>query len=56
MEQKKCNPCKKVIANDSGAVTFICPRCSKFEIVRCNNCRENAIKYTCPSCGFEGPN
>ena len=56
MEEKICNPCKKKVANDSGSVSFNCPACSKYQIVRCTNCRSNAVKYHCPSCGFIGPN
>ena len=43
------------ITNTIGSTRFLCPRCSKTEIVRCFHCREIAAKYKCPSCGFEGP-
>ncbi|MBT3814939.1 RNA-binding protein [Candidatus Woesearchaeota archaeon] len=56
MEEKHCMSCKKKVANDQGNATFTCPNCGKFEIVRCGNCRVNAVKYKCPSCEFEGPN
>ncbi len=57
MEQvKKCLSMNKRIDNDPGAATFKCPKCSDYEIVRSTFARENAIKYTCPSCGFVGPN
>jgi predicted RNA-binding Zn-ribbon protein involved in translation (DUF1610 family) len=56
MEEKTCNSCKKKSVNDKGTVSFSCPQCSEFEIVRCTNCRSNASKYTCASCGFKGPN
>ncbi len=40
----------------AGSVVFDCPACDKSKIIRCNNCRNNAIKYKCSECGFEGPN
>jgi Zn-ribbon RNA-binding protein len=51
-----CGSCKKKVVNEKGSVTFLCPKCSNFEVVRCDNCRRNAIKYTCPQCEFVGPN
>jgi len=56
MEEKKCISCKKKIENLEGSVTFNCPNCGQYEIVRCGRCRKAALKYKCPSCGFEGPN
>ncbi|MBW2992221.1 RNA-binding protein [Candidatus Woesearchaeota archaeon] len=57
MENKKiCSSCKKDVTNDAGTTTFLCPKCGKTEIVRCKHCREIAAKYTCPECGFNGPN
>lgn len=56
MEAKLCQATKKRIENDSGAVTFMCPQCGKHEIVRSSFARKNAIPYTCPECGFTGPN
>ena len=56
MEGKGCSSCKKKIVNDKGNVSFKCPKCAKQEIVRCSNCRSNAVKYKCPECSFEGPN
>ncbi|MBN2454100.1 DUF1610 domain-containing protein [Candidatus Woesearchaeota archaeon] len=50
-----CLSCKKKITNLS-VTRFMCPECGKYEIVRCKSCRENAVKYTCPKCGFTGPN
>ena len=55
MEDKKCTSCKIKVANES-AVSFNCPKCGKYEIIRCPNCRSNATKYTCPNCEFVGPN
>ena len=56
MEAKKCTATKRRIDNDPGAVVFNCPKCSKHEIVRSSYARKNAIKYSCPECGFTGPN
>lgn len=56
MEELKCSSTKAKITNDSGATKFNCPNCSKSEIIRSKKARELVIKYTCPSCGFEGPN
>jgi predicted RNA-binding Zn-ribbon protein involved in translation (DUF1610 family) len=44
------------IANTTGSVRFMCPRCQEAEIVRSRNERETVAKYTCPKCGFVGPN
>lgn len=56
MENKSCSSCKKKTDNDKGCVTFNCPQCGKFELVRCTSCRKSAVKYTCPECNFVGPN
>ncbi|MEW5896375.1 MAG: zinc finger domain-containing protein [Nanoarchaeota archaeon] len=56
MEARRCISTKKKIDNDPGAVTFKCPRCSDYEISRSTYARKNAIKYSCPRCGFTGPN
>ncbi len=56
MEGKICSSCKKKIVNDPGAVVFKCPKCADMELVRCTNCRSNAVKYHCASCEFTGPN
>lgn len=53
---EKCNSCKTDITNIKGTARFKCPKCTKQEIVRCEKCRRFAAKYTCPECGFEGPN
>ncbi|MDO8510786.1 MAG: zinc finger domain-containing protein [Nanoarchaeota archaeon] len=55
MEAKVCISTKKRIDNDQGAVSFPCPKCGDYEIVRSSYARVNGLKYTCP-CGFEGPN
>ncbi|MCX8146844.1 MAG: zinc finger domain-containing protein [Candidatus Woesearchaeota archaeon] len=51
-----CVSCKRKITNKYGIARFMCPKCGKFEIIRCLNCREIVAKYTCPVCGFVGPN
>lgn len=53
---KKCTSCNTSLANDQGATSFLCPGCGKYEIIRCKKCRETAVKYKCPECGFIGPN
>jgi predicted RNA-binding Zn-ribbon protein involved in translation (DUF1610 family) len=56
MAEVACNSCKKNVTNLKGTVLFKCPKCTKVEIVRCSHCRQVAIKYQCPECGFIGPN
>jgi len=56
VQEIKCMSCKKPLTNVTGSVKFLCPNCGKVKIIRCRNCREIVTKYTCPSCGFEGPN
>ena len=52
----KCSSCNRKVVNQPGLARFQCPGCSKHEIVRCKECRAKAVKYNCPSCGFDGPN
>lgn len=47
---------KENIANDAGAVVFACPQCGYDAIVRSSQERKNVTRYTCPKCGFTGPN
>ncbi|AJF61329.1 TPA: RNA-binding protein [Candidatus Woesearchaeota archaeon] len=54
MEQ--CLTCKTKITNLKGTARFKCPSCGKYEIIRCPSCRTIVAKYTCPECGFIGPN
>ncbi|HLC80607.1 RNA-binding protein [Candidatus Woesearchaeota archaeon] len=56
MEKKQCASCKREIASIPGSVSFKCPACGKYEIVRCSICRLSASKYHCPACSFVGPN
>ncbi|MBW2989181.1 DUF1610 domain-containing protein [Candidatus Woesearchaeota archaeon] len=55
-EQLKCGSCKALITNIGGSVKFQCPKCGKYTIIRCRHCRQIASKYSCPECGFTGPN
>lgn len=52
----KCTSCNRKVVNSTGLARFKCAECLKYEIIRCKDCREKAIKYVCPNCGFEGPN
>lgn len=52
----ECISCKQKITNNVGAAQFKCPKCGKYDIVRCANCRKTVAKYICPECGFVGPN
>ena len=52
----ECTSTKVNVSNDNGTVIFKCPSCGKADIVRSKNAREVVVKYTCPECGFEGPN
>ncbi|MEK6983848.1 MAG: zinc finger domain-containing protein [Nanoarchaeota archaeon] len=56
VKQALCSSCKKRISNTIGSTRFMCPRCTKIEIIRCNHCRRIAAKYKCSECEFEGPN
>jgi hypothetical protein len=40
----------------AGTVRFVCPQCSEMEIIRIPQARKMAAKYSCPKCGFTGPN
>ncbi|MBD3259471.1 RNA-binding protein [Candidatus Woesearchaeota archaeon] len=51
-----CSSCSTRITNSKGSIRFKCPNCGEGEIVRCAHCRKIAAKYTCPKCGFTGPN
>jgi len=44
------------VTNETGAARFLCPNCGKAEILRTKNERQIVTKYTCPECGFVGPN
>ncbi len=44
------------VVNDTGSVSFPCPKCGEAIIVRTKSERQNVVRYTCPKCGFTGPN
>jgi predicted RNA-binding Zn-ribbon protein involved in translation (DUF1610 family) len=50
---EKCNSCGKGLLSH-GSTTFPCPICNE-TIGRCDNCREQSVKYSCTKCGFSGP-
>lgn len=56
MEEKKCLSMNTRLTNDKGSVSFMCPSCGDYEIVRSKKARQIVAKYTCPKCGFTGPN
>ncbi len=56
MEAKKSTATGTSVVNDKGSVSFPCPACGEAEIVRTKSERQNVVKYTCPKCGFTGPN
>lgn len=43
-------------ASEPGSVSFLCPSCMKYKIVRDIHEKRMAARYKCPNCGFEGPN
>lgn len=51
-----CIATNKEILNDVGSVSFKCPQCKIGIIVRSKNARQIVAPYTCPECGFVGPN
>ena len=54
-EKLVCSTCRRTVSN-LRAARFKCPGCSKAEIVRCADCRANAVVYECGACSFKGPN
>lgn len=56
MDKKTCSSCQVECTNLIGTVSFKCPECGKSKIVRCPKCRKTVAQYTCPDCGFVGPN
>lgn len=56
MTYNECSSTKVRTTNLTGTTTFKCPKCGEAEITRSKKARELVIKYTCPKCGFEGPN
>ena len=41
-----CSSCKKRITNEAGSTRFKCPKCGKFEIIRCKNLVLNVQKMS----------
>ena len=56
METTLHSTCNEDASKQSGTVRFPCPKCGKTVIIRSKHARELATKYTCPQCGFRGPN
>ena len=54
MEVEHCTSCGRGLVGD-GWVIFKCPNCGEGVIARCKNCRDQAIEYACPVCGWRGP-
>ncbi|RLG48292.1 MAG: RNA-binding protein [Thermoproteota archaeon] len=50
-----CTSCGRRVTYQPSLVTFYCPNCGEALIVRCRICRQQANRYICPVCGFEGP-
>jgi len=48
-----CTSCNTRLV-EKGFVRFPCPQCGEI-IARCVKCRELAVEYKCPNCGYEGP-
>ena len=55
MVEEKFDEYGNKIINETGSVTFKCPKCSKVEISRSRKARELSKEYVCPRCGFVGP-
>ncbi len=51
-----CSASKEELSNNKGSVVFKCPKCVQADITRSFHSRELGTRYTCPQCGFEGPN
>ncbi|MBS3147704.1 RNA-binding protein [Candidatus Woesearchaeota archaeon] len=51
-----CITCKQPSIGQTGFTIFKCPKCLKTDLSRCSHCRKIAAKFSCPQCGFEGPN
>jgi predicted RNA-binding Zn-ribbon protein involved in translation (DUF1610 family) len=51
----KCVSCGVKIENQQNWVEFICPKCNKTKIIRCEKCRKLGNEYICNSCEFKGP-
>ncbi len=54
MADKICSSCG-IRLTGKGNTFFKCPKCGEYEIGRCNQCRDQGVKYECKKCGFVGP-
>lgn len=54
-ETMRCVSCGKRIEAEQFWVEFMCPKCGKGKIVRCEKCKSLINPYECPKCGFRGP-
>ena len=46
---------KVVFPTDYGSVSFNCPQCGEFRIIRSGLDRKLGNKYVCHNCNFVGP-
>ncbi|DAC62344.1 MAG: RNA-binding protein [Euryarchaeota archaeon] len=56
MMQKRATTCSAsgVPLTDAKSTSFPCPTCGE-PIGRSERCRNQAVTYYCPACGFQGP-
>ena len=52
---KKCTSCGTEISAEKNFSCFKCPSCGEVEIVRCDRCKMNVVKFVCDKCGFKVP-
>jgi Zn-ribbon RNA-binding protein len=53
LEALNCTSCGIGLTGDGNAA-LPCPRCGT-TLARCGSCREQSVRYSCPSCDFQGP-
>jgi len=53
-ENMYCSSCGVMLLG-YGVTAFDCPNCGKTKIGRCQQCRNQSVRYTCSACGFSGP-
>ncbi len=54
-EAIRCTSCGKRVEAEKAWVEFMCPKCGKAKIIRCEKCKRMVNTYECPKCGFVGP-
>jgi len=54
-EAMRCTSCGRRIEAEDFWVEFVCPKCGKESIIRCEKCKKLVNPYECPKCGFRGP-